>query len=253
MRQAVKIKNIDIGVGMPKICVPIVGRTKEEILSQALVLKKENPDIVEFRVDWFEDTSDFEAVISVLKELSEVLVEFPILFTYRTKKEGGEKEIKYEDYYKLNLMAAQSGYIDLIDVELFANGIEQLLKELKKEKVCIVVSNHDFTKTPKKEEMLDRLQKMDRLGADILKIAVMPQNKKDVLTLLEVTYEMKELYTKKPIITMSMEKNGVISRITGEIFGSDITFGSVLKASAPGQIHIGQLKEILNHIHQVNK
>lgn len=253
MRKIIKIKNIDIGVGLPKICVPIVGKTKEEILSQAFVIRKENPDIVEFRVDWFEELNDTNAVLNVLTELHEILFEYPILFTCRTRKEGGEIEIKNEDYIALNLMAAQSGYIDLVDVELFTNGIKPLLKELKKENVYIVVSNHDFTKTPKKEEMLERLQKMDQLGADILKIAVMPQNKKDVLTLLEVTNEMKELYTKKPIITMSMEKSGVISRITGEIFGSDVTFASVLKASAPGQIYIGQLKKILNHIHELNQ
>ncbi len=52
------------------------------------------------------------------------------------------------------------------------------------------------------------------------------------------------------IITMSMAKTGVISRLAGEVFGSAATFGAVKKASAPGQISVNDLRTVLTILHQ---
>ncbi len=112
------------------------------------------------------------------------------------------------------------------------------------------MSNHDFHKTPAAEEIVQRLRKMQELDADIPKIALMPQCKTDVLTLLSATLEMHERYADRPIITMSMAKNGVISRLAGEVFGSAATFGAVKKASAPGQIAVTDLRTVLTILHQ---
>ncbi len=109
------------------------------------------------------------------------------------------------------------------------------------------MSNHDFHKTPSDEEMIDRLEKMESFDADICKIAVMPQNKNDVVRLLNVTYTMSRKLS-KPLITMSMGTIGVISRICGETFGSSLTFASKGKASAPGQISVNDMNLILEAI-----
>ncbi|MET1176254.1 type I 3-dehydroquinate dehydratase, partial [Paenibacillus amylolyticus] len=84
------------------------------------------------------------------------------------------------------------------------------------------------------------------LGGDLPKIAVMPETTADVLRLLEATCTMNEKYADRPIITMSMAGKGIISRLAGEVFGSAMTFGAAKKASAPGQIAAGELKEILH-------
>ncbi len=86
---------------------------------------------------------------------------------------------------------------------------------------------------------------MQSFDADIPKIALMPQSTSDVLTLLAATLEMQEQYADRPIITMSMAKTGVISRLVGEVFGSAATFGAVKKASAPGQISVNDLRTVL--------
>ena len=93
------------------------------------------------------------------------------------------------------------------------------------------------------------MRKMQDMGADIPKIAVMPQNKADVLTLLAATEEMSRVYADRPIITMSMGGDGVISRLCGEVFGSSMTFGAVGQVSAPGQISVDQLFDALSIIH----
>ena len=113
----------------------------------------------------------------------------------------------------------------------------------------VIASNHDFDKTPCQAELVARLKKMQEVGADILKTAVMPNSKKDVLTLLAATEEMATNYAEVPIVTMSMSKLGLISRVAGELFGSAITFGAAEKASAPGQIPAGELSEVLHILH----
>ena len=104
--------------------------------------------------------------------------------------------------------------------------------------------------TPSKEEIISRLCAMQEKGADIPKIAVMPQSKKDVLTLLSATNEMAEEHANRPIITMSMAATGVISRLAGEVFGSCLTFGAAKKASAPGQMGVNDLKTVLETLHK---
>lgn len=248
----VKVRNIEIGAGIPKICVPIVGITREEILAAAENIKSTKADVVEWRVDWYEDIFDFTKTEATMQALREVLGEMPILFTFRTSKEGGEKAIETEAYVELNQNAAKTGLVDLVDVEAFTgDDVVKAVVEIAHENgVKVIASNHDFHKTPAKEEIVSRLRKMQELGADIPKIAVMPQNKKDVLTLLAATEEMVSEYADRPIITMSMSGTGVISRLCGEVFGSALTFGAVGKVSAPGQMGIEDLTTVLGLLHK---
>ena len=251
MSKYVEVRGVKIGEGVPKICVPIVGKTKEEILAAARSFEEVALDVVEWRVDWFEGVFDFAQVEDVLKDLRPALGETPILFTFRTSKEGGEKEISVNDYAALNIAAAQSGYVDLIDVEAFTGDevVKTIINAAHEAGVKVIASNHDFFKTPEKEEIIRRLRMMQDFGADIPKMAVMPTCKQDVLTLLSATLEMSEKYADRPIITMSMAGTGVVSRLTGETFGSALTFGAASKASAPGQVGVHELKQVLDIIH----
>lgn len=247
----VKVRNITIGEGIPKICVPIVGITKEEIIEEAKSFSSIPVDVVEWRADWFEHVFEIDKVLDVLKDLREALDELPLLMTFRTSKEGGEKSIEACDYAKLNIEAAKSGYVDLIDVELFTGDeiVTEIIHSVHEAGVKVIASNHDFERTPKKDDIVGRLRKMQELGADIPKIAVMPQSAKDVLTLLSATDEMVTNYADRPIITMSMAGTGVLSRLCGEVFGSALTFGAAKKASAPGQMAVNDLNTVLHLLH----
>lgn len=87
----VKVRNITIGEGRPKICVPIVGKTREEILKEASTFSALPVDVAEWRVDWYDDVFDTEEVLTTAKRLNEALGEIPVLFTFRTSKEGRRK------------------------------------------------------------------------------------------------------------------------------------------------------------------
>lgn len=250
----VKVRNISIGEGRPKICVPIVERTAREIIAKAEGFGKIPVDIVEWRADWYDDVSDIDKVLDTVKELRKVLGETPLLFTFRTLREGGEKTISAEQYSSLNVAVAKSGNVDLIDVEVFfeegAETVKYIISTAQEAGVKVIGSNHHFHETPEKDDMVSILRKMQAMGVDIPKIAVMPTNKCDVIKLLEATLEMSEKYADRPIITMSMASAGIISRISGQIFGSAVTFGSVDRASAPGQIEVRELESVLEILHK---
>ena len=251
MNNYVEIKNIKIGDGIPKICVPIVGQNENDIITAAKEIQKVKHDLVEWRVDYFKDVTNPDSVNNVLASLNSILENTPILFTFRTRAEGGEMDLPKESYLQINLEAIKNGGIDLIDVELFTGEdlVKTIIEEAHAKDIKVVVSNHDFERTPSKKELVTRMQRMQNLGADIPKLAVMPVDKSDVLTLLSATDEMYANYADRPIVTMAMGKNGMISRICGEFFGSAITFGSVTESSAPGHIPAAELSMLLTILH----
>ncbi|MFA9377224.1 MAG: type I 3-dehydroquinate dehydratase [Lachnotalea sp.] len=244
----ITVKNVVLGDGIPKICVPIVAKTKKEIIEEAKSFADISVDVVEWRVDWFEGVEDLDQVKDVLNDLVPALNGVPLLFTFRTSKEGGERAIESDKYAALNKAVVATGLVDLVDVEAFTGDeiVKDIIESAHANGVKVVASNHDFDKTPSKDDIIYRLRKMQDLGADIPKIAVMPNSKLDVLELLEATVIMSEKYADRPIITMSMSGKGVISRLAGEVFGSALTFGAAKKASAPGQIAVNDLNDVLN-------
>lgn len=250
--KTVTVRNLVIGEGAPKIIVSLMGKDIATVKTEALAYRDADFDILEWRVDHFADVSSIDAVLEAARTIRDVMSDKPLLFTFRSAKEGGEQALSVADYIALNRAAVDSGLVDMIDLELFT-GDEQVKATVEyahAKQVLVIMSNHDFHKTPAAEEIIQRLRKMQELGADIPKIALMPQNKTDVLTLLSATLEMQEHYADRPIITMSMAKTGVISRLAGEVFGSAATFGAVKKASAPGQISVSDLRSVLTILHQ---
>ncbi|HZJ76166.1 MAG TPA: type I 3-dehydroquinate dehydratase [Clostridia bacterium] len=251
MKKTITIKGVKIGEGIPKICVPIVGKTLEEILEEARFLKTIDFDVVEWRVDFYDDVECIHKVKTSLEAIRSILIDKPIIFTFRSAEEGGEREIGTKFYFELNTSIIQTGLIDIVDVELFSDEIEikRLIDIAHKNHVSVIISNHDFNKTPPKEEIILRLQRAMKLGGDIAKIAVMPICTKDVITLLDATNTMTEKYKDRPIMAISMGKRGIVSRLAGGLFGSDMTFASAKKISAPGQISSGELRKIVSLLH----
>ncbi len=236
---------------MPKICVPLLGATKAAILEEAGEFSRLPADMAEWRVDYFEGATDAESVLDVLRVLRGALGDAPLLVTFRSRREGGARPIEPGDYEALNIAIARSGCADLVDAELAMGDavVSRVIEAARPAGVKVVASSHDFDKTPPYDEIVGRLVRMRDLGADILKIAVMPRSKMDVLTLLAATADMREA-AGRPIVTMSMGRDGVVSRICGETFGSAVTFGSAGEASAPGQPDVRELRVMLEILHK---
>ncbi|POP41253.1 type I 3-dehydroquinate dehydratase [Superficieibacter electus] len=248
MDKSVTVKNITFREGQTLICVPLVGKSLPELQQRAQDLVNAGADIIEWRVDHFADFANTAQVMQALQAIHPRLAQIPLIFTFRSKKEGGENELSDDAYFALNRLAVSSGMVDIIDVELFNDEqrIREIVDAAHAADVNVIMSSHDFVKTPAKEDIIHRLCRMQELGADLPKIAVMPQCAEDVLRLLDATLTMKKQYATRPIITMSMGKTGGISRVTGKLFGSAMTFASAGQVSAPGQIEIGKLREMMS-------
>ena len=134
MQQSIQVRNIIIGSGIPKICVSIIEKTKEEIWKQAEKISACGCDLLEWRIDWYQEEREEEDIIHILKHIREIIKEMPLLVTLRTKKEGGEEEINFEDYQKQMLFLSSCGYVDIIDIEAFSFGrdMKTLIKQIQK-------------------------------------------------------------------------------------------------------------------------
>lgn len=245
MPHTVTVGNVTLGEGRPKIIVPLVGKTADSILEAAEQARDLDCDLIEWRIDFYEEVATPQKVAALSHQVKQA-VQKPLLVTFRTKKEGGELELPDDQYFAIYKEILTQGAADLLDLELFmpAEEVAATIELAHENGVKVVMCNHDFDATPSQEEIVRRLSLMEEKGADICKIAVMPQSNKDVLTLLAATAEMKDKAT-RPLITMSMGALGMVSRVSGEAFGSAATFGAAKQASAPGQVPVSVLREIL--------
>ncbi len=248
----VTVRGVSIGRGMPKICIPVVGKNDDDIMLQAGEAVARGADLIEWRVDSYDCAFQPECIRAVLEKLRRGIGDIPLIFTFRTAYEGGKRPIESPSYIRINELAAMSGLVDAVDVEVNREPVcvEAIISNAHEAGIKVIGSCHDFHKTPSEAEMAKLFKKLQASEADILKLAVMPQTMDDVLRLIEVTHHVEKYGVDKPVITMSMGDMGSISRICGEFFGSSVTFGAAHQASAPGQISAEKLKTVLSILHE---
>lgn len=247
-----KIGKITLESGKVKIAIPVMGNCEEDVLSDVVLLRKEKPDIVEWRADffWEEDgLRDFSLIMDTAKKLRIFLEDIPLLFTIRSIEEGGNAKVSLEVYESIIREISKKSLADAVDIEIFKfsgqeERLDRLVGDIRKSGLTIIISNHDFNKTPSIEEMIKRLQMMEIAGADIAKLAVMPQERQDVMDLMNATF-LADQTLEIPVITMSMGELGKASRVSGSVTGSCLTFAAKGKASAPGQISIEKIRGVL--------
>lgn len=245
-----EIKNQVFGQGRPKICVPLVGDTQEQLVSEAQLAEKSSCEVVEWRVDLFEEVTNLEAVVTALREIRGNLPNKLLLVTFRTQAEGGQRDLSLHYYQELYEAVAATGQVELLDVEL---GVAEYLgrgfiQGLKKQGVGIILSYHNFQKTPADGELLLKVSVMKQFAADFGKLAVMPHELKDVLRFMNVSVQLAEL-TELPLVLISMGDLGKTTRVSGELIHSVMTFGSLTDSSAPGQIPVEELRQVLDVMH----
>lgn len=244
------VKGKKIGEGKPLVCVPIMEKTREDIVREAERLRDLGAEMLEWRVDAFSQADSLNAIREVLAELAPVVTQTPLIVTFRSKRQGGLLELGEDKIYDIHQVAAESRVADFVDVEYFeARKPEREIALLQSMGVHVIASHHDFDQTPERNVMWMLLEKLGESGADVAKLAVMPQSFQDVLNLLEETSHFHEQYPNRPVITMSMGTKGSISRVSGEFTGSCVTFGSGVAASAPGQLPMDELQEVLSILH----
>lgn len=247
MDNVLTVKNKVIGTGKPMICISVMDKKTEDIVPEIKRLIELGVEMIEWRVDAFEGVESPNAVREVLKFVEPIIKETIFVFTFRSKEQGGECSLSQDKVFDLHMVAAESKVVDFIDVEYFyTDDADVEVFKLQKMGTKVITSHHDFHETPSADVLYMLLEQMKHSNADIVKLAMMPNSVDDVLRLLAETNHFHNRYPEQPLITMSMGKLGMISRISGETFGSCVTFGAGKSASAPGQIPIEDLKHMLN-------
>ncbi|MDR2105689.1 MAG: type I 3-dehydroquinate dehydratase [Deferribacteraceae bacterium] len=242
------MESLTIGSGKPKLIVCI---TSQNILELSTDIKSVGSiyDILEWRADQFIGFADMS--IEAVKSAAS-LMKKPLLFTYRTKSEGGAGDITVEEYTALNKRVLDAEIAELIDIEYNTMGeaLTELVDYAHAKGVKALASMHDFEKTPSKEEIIAHLNKLQAAG-DISKIAVMPKSEDDVITLVEALLDFRRDFAKKPYIGISMSKLGFITRAAAEFFSCAAVYASLGKLGAPGQVDAETMMQFLDEVHSL--
>lgn len=254
------IKDKVLGIGRPLVCVPVGEGEKKDLLNKCKKAAKCGADMIEWRADYYLGDI-FEP--GLFEKMRQYLGNIPIMFTYRSSYEGGDgPDTDVLEYVDIIKKAAILHKPDLIDVEIniFSHlndaekdsseektDMRKIIGSIKDYGIKVVGSFHDFESTPENDVMEKQFESMHSLGADILKIAVMPKDTDDVRRLISFSTEMNDKYD-EPIITVSMGHLGAVTRIAGNITGSSVTFAGLKTGTAPGQIDISDIKVIMNKI-----
>jgi 3-dehydroquinate dehydratase-1 len=246
----IEIRGKTLGGDTPLICTPLVGRTRERVLAEAASVTARNPDAIEWRVDYFDAIGDTAAVLETGRALRAAVGNAPIIFTRRSIKEGGEPiAIGDAEIVRLYDAVGASGLVDFLDFEMSndAGHVRSVRESARGHGTRVILSYHNFSYTPGLDFLVQRFLEAERLGADVAKVAVMPRDRADVLTLLAATAQA-EAKARIPLISMAMGSLGAVTRMFGGVFGSSLSFAVGEGSSAPGQMPIADLRAVFDVI-----
>lgn len=236
----------------PTICTPLVGRTREQVLAEVALVIPKQPDLLEWRVDFFQDIANTEAVVALARDIRQAATGIPVLFTRRSIKEGGEPiPLNEEQVVALIEAVCASQNVELVDFEMNNDPthIHQVRAASHANGIGLVLSFHNFQSTPAQDVLVQRFAQAQSLGADVAKIAVMPQRLEDVLGVLGATLESSQKLD-IPLVSMAMGGYGSLTRLFGWTFGSAMSFAVGAAASAPGQVPIEDMDTVLAILHK---
>jgi len=243
----VPVRNLVFGGEKFIECVNIISDDRCTFLKDLEVICAVKPDLIEWRIDYFEQLENTTYVIESLENAVQITGDIPILLTFRSLEEGGIKY--YPDAIREAIIkaAVDTGLVDIVDIELTSEiGFRNRISEYaRNHEVKLILSYHDCDKTPSEEEIMAKLKEAQDLGADIAKVSVKPNSFHDVLTLLNASYRSRLEQVSIPQITVSKDDLGIITRIMGSYLGSDLAFFKVLGASTPGQLDVPDYRSLM--------
>jgi len=217
-----------------KTCVSIAENSADKIKSNLKQALKKS-DYAEIRFDFLKT----EEIPQTLENIKDDLKK--IICTLRPKSEGGKFEGNEKERVAiLKLIAEYNPF--LLDVEF--NTIKknkELAKYLKSTKTKLLISWHDFKKTPKFLELKNKMNQMSKFSNNV-KIVTTAKSAKDSTITLQLYSQNK----KNSLIAFAMGDNGRLSRILCLYLGSPYTYVSLGKPIAPGQFSVDEVKKIIS-------
>ncbi|MDO4833611.1 MAG: type I 3-dehydroquinate dehydratase [Bacillota bacterium] len=258
-----RVKELILEEGRPKIAIPITGRTHKQIIKDVREAVKKPCDMLEWRADYFfgemdsleekvENTDAHMEMIRILDDIDYQTEGMPLIFTIRGRGYGGRVVMDRTHAYDLASLAAQSGLADFIDMELFDDDdtydpeqVKAQIREIHGFNTGVILSYHDYEKMPTPEILAGLTDLMRGMGADIVKIAGTAAKREEAVEMIK-TAEVLTKGDKTPVIFVAMGKEGRISRVAGGAKGSVITFAKCGEQTGEGQIEAAALSRLLD-------
>ena len=227
-----------------RICISLARPDIAGILA-ALAAVRDPVDVVEIRLDAMP-----EADIAAICER----VDFPLLFTNRPVWEGGGYEGLENERLQPLLAAVRSGAA-LIDLELKTSSSlrGQLLEQIKDSTSRLIISFHDFKRTPDAATLNEILMRQVNSGAHIGKIVTMAHDHIDMLNVLHLQSRARE--HNFPLIAFCMGEAGKLSRVLTLLLGGYMSYAALdaQQVTAPGQMTVRQLRESLRLLTEISR
>ena len=210
---------------------------------QARLAQQQGAEALELRADLLVDPAQVRAALTAVRAASSL----PLLLTYRSATEGGKGAGHgqgYEDYLASLLRLRPA--VAAVDIEMACPASKALVAEAKAGGYDVVGSCHDFTATPSRAQIAEKLVQITAAGADITKVAYMPRNAQDVAALRHAAHDFADAYPHQPLIAISMGQLGAPSRTD---LANCLTFATIADgaASAPGQATIAYVRAWLEN------
>ena len=222
LARPIRVAESVIGSGdAPAVCVPLVSRDVQTLAAEAADAFSRRPDVLEWRVDYFDELADPARVAETLGAIRAAAPGVAVLYTRRSVAEGGERNPVAESRVVAGYdLVCRRRLVEIVDCEVSAvdttwNAIREASR---RSQVSMIGSFHDFSGTPGQDELLARFRMARQRGADIAKVAVMPRVPEDVLNLLGATLRATEELP-IPVISMAMGPLGIVTRLFGHDFG----------------------------------
>jgi 3-dehydroquinate dehydratase type I len=216
-----------------KICVSVKAEGPAELAERALEAQRAGADLVESRLDFLSPPMGFERIPSLL--------DVPVIATVKSEREGGKYRGSEESRLELLERAGEAGY-DYLDVELGSRALELL-----PQRWSLIVSWHEFSRTPEIDVLEEVLGRALSSGADIIKIVTTALRGIDNITVLRFLAKHSK---SRRMVCFAMGEEGLPSRILSPLFGADFTYASLARGSetAPGQVPLAECRQMLKEL-----
>lgn len=248
--KSVRWGQVELGAGMPKICVPVMGGSLDALREAARRAKDAQADIVELRIDSLSPMPEVKQALAACRTVREGAGSIPILFTLRTARDGGPGSADERAYEALLCALAKERPFEAVDCELSVGeeAFERIARTAHAQGISVVGSSHEFGAMGDMKRAGEWFFRQQALGADVCKAAVMTHSRMEALEAVTTMARAGEKLD-RPMIAIAMGPDGVFSRLCCEALGSCMTFGTAGDASAPGQMDARELRNVLSVLH----
>jgi len=218
-----------------RICVPVKAEDVHSAIKMIMEAEELMVDFIEVRMDYMKNIGNLSDITGSTR--------IPLIATFRPKRQGGLFDGRDEERIKVLEKSINAGF-EYVDLELDTSVLDKTVEDFKNMGVKLIISHHDFNRTPTTLELRWLLSRELSYEPDICKLVTYANHLEDNLICLKF---LSRFSRNVKLVCFAMGKLGLISRILSPLYGGFFTFASLKKGleTAPGQLTVEELRTIV--------